>query len=126
MEGDGAGPASPDIIGDGDKESGEGAAGEGGEDMVLLDGPGPGLRLGLSELGEVVGAGAAIIGDCGFMVLEGDIAIGAGEGAWLEDNVTKANDMASTSMARAGAMIQKKMKVEGCRENKEERKKKRE
>lgn len=124
MEGDGAGPASPDIIGDGDKESGEGAAGEGGEDMVLLDGPGPGpeLRLGLSELGEVAG----IIGEGGFMVLEGGIAIGAGEGAWLEENATRAKDMASTSMARADAMIQKKMKDAGCRENKEERKKERE
>ncbi|KAF7810052.1 hypothetical protein G2W53_036795 [Senna tora] len=117
-EGVGADPGASD--------DGAPGGGEGG-DEVLLDGPGPGLELGLGlaslgegggETGEVAGGGAAIDGIG--TAADGGIAMGAEEGAWPEENARRVvKDKASTSMARASAMVMETEKNRGNREWKE-------
>jgi len=69
-------------------EEGEGPKAEGGDEV--LDGPGPGLGLGLWQ-GDI----------CGGRVEDED----AGEGAWHVDIATRVKEIATANMARVSAMV---------------------
>lgn len=111
MDGDGAGvvEAGAGAGGEGDDGVGLmlGLGGEGGDGIGLM----LGLILGLSGDGgeDDIGTGEEgvwALGESVGVVAGGMIeCVGAGLGAWAADIVTMARDMASTSVARASAMV---------------------